>query len=83
MSRKKVRLIFIFLRALAGIILLDLSQGASNLLLEYDLSGPAVTGTALILGAAGILLILSAFLGYRKIKKEDAEALEQGSDTGK
>ena len=70
MNREKLVLISVFIRIILGILLLDLSQGATNLSLEEGLSKSSVTGTAIFLGAAGILMLATAIYSFSKIKKK-------------
>ena len=60
MNREKLVLISVFIRIILGILLLDMSQGATNLALMDGLSQSSVTGVAIMLGLTGILMLVTA-----------------------
>ena len=70
MNREKLVLISVFIRIILGILLLDLSQGATNLTLMDGLPKSSVTGAAIFFGAAGILMLVTAIYSFSKIKKK-------------
>lgn len=70
MNREKLVLISVFIRIILGILLLDMSQGATNLALMDDLSQSSVTGVAIMLGLTGILMLVTAIYSFSKIRKK-------------
>ena len=69
MNREKLVLISVFIRIILGILLLDMSQGATNLALMDGLSQSSVTGVAILLGVTGILMLVTAIYSFSKIRK--------------
>ena len=70
MNREKLVLISVFIRIILGILLLDMSQGATNLALMDGLSQSSVTGVAIMLGLTGILMLVTAIYSFSKIQKK-------------
>ena len=70
MNREKLVLISVFIRIILGILLLDMSQGATNLALKDGLSQSSVTGVAIMLGLTGILMLATAIYSFSKIRKK-------------
>ena len=70
MNREKLVLISVFIRIILGILLLDMSQGATNLALMDGLSQSSVTGVAIMLGLTGILMLVTAIYSVSKIRKK-------------
>lgn len=70
MNREKLVLISVFIRIILGILLLDMSQGATNLALMDGLSHSSVTGVAIMLGLTGILMLVTAIYSFSKIRKK-------------
>lgn len=70
MNREKLVLISVFIRIILGILLLDMSQGATNLALMDGLSQSSVTGVAILLGVTGILMLVTAIYSFSKIRKK-------------
>ncbi|MBR3007429.1 MAG: hypothetical protein IKH70_02355 [Stomatobaculum sp.] len=70
MNREKLVLISVFIRIILGILLLDMSQGATNLALMDGLSQSSVTGVAIMLGLTGILMLVTAIYSFSKIRKK-------------
>ena len=70
MNREKLVLISVFIRIILGILLLDMSQGATNLTLMDGLSQSSVTGVAILLGVTGILMLVTAIYSFSKIRKK-------------
>lgn len=70
MNREKLVLISVFIRIILGILLLDMSQGATNLALMDGLSQSFVTGVAIMLGLTGILMLVTAIYSFSKIRKK-------------
>ena len=70
MNREKLVLISVFIRIILGILLLDMSQGATNLALMDGLSQSSVTGVAIMLGLTGILMLATAIYSFSKIRKK-------------
>ena len=70
MNREKLVLISVFIRIILGILLLDMSQGATNLALMDGLSQSSVTGVAIMLGLTGILMLVAAIYSFSKIRKK-------------
>ena len=70
MNREKLVLITVFIRIILGILLLDMSQGATNLALMDGLSQSSVTGVAILLGVTGILMLVTAIYSFSKIRKK-------------
>ncbi len=70
MNREKLVLISVFIRIILGILLLDMSQGATNLALIDGLSQSSVTGVAIMLGLTGILMLVTAIYSFSKIRKK-------------
>ncbi len=70
MNREKLVLISVFIRIILGILLLDMSQGATNLALMDGLSQSSVTGVAVLLGVTGILMLVTAIYSFSKIRKK-------------
>lgn len=70
MNREKMVLISVFIRIILGILLLDMSQGATNLALMDGLSQSSVTGVAIMLGLTGILMLVTAIYSFSKIRKK-------------
>ena len=70
MNREKLVLISVFIRIILGILLLDMSQGATNLALMDGLSQSSVTGVAILLGVTGILMLATAIYSFSKIRKK-------------
>ena len=70
MNREKLVLISVFIRIILGILLLDLSQGATNLTVTDGLTQSSVTHVAVLLGAAGILMLVTAIYSFSKIRKK-------------
>ena len=70
MNREKLVLITVFIRIILGILLLDMSQGATNLALMDGLSQSSVTGVAVLLGVTGILMLVTAIYSFSKIRKK-------------
>ena len=70
MNREKLVLISVLIRIILGILLLDMSQGATNLALMDGLSQSSVTGVAIMLGLTGILMLVTAIYSFSKIRKK-------------
>ena len=70
MNREKLVLISVFIRIILGILLLDMSQGATNLALMDGPSQSSVTGVAVLLGVTGILMLVTAIYSFSKIRKK-------------
>ena len=70
MNREKLVLISVFIRIILGILLLDMSQGATNLSQTDGISQSSVTGVAIILGLTGILMLATAIYSFSKIRKK-------------
>ena len=70
MNREKLVLISVFIRIILGILLLDMSQGATNLALMDGFSQSSVTGVAIMLGLTGILMLVTAIYSFSKIRKK-------------
>ena len=70
MNREKLVLISVFIRIILGILLLDMSQGATNLALMDGLSQSSVTGVAIMLGLTGILMLVTAIYSFSKNRKK-------------
>ena len=70
MNREKLVLISVFIRIILGILLLDMSQGATNLALMDGLSQSSVSGVAVLLGVTGILMLVTAIYSFSKIRKK-------------
>ena len=70
MNHEKLVLISVFIRIILGILLLDMSQGATNLALMDGLSQSSVTGVAILLGVTGILMLVTAIYSFSKIRKK-------------
>ena len=70
MNREKLVLISVFIRIILGILLLDMSQGATNLALMDGLSQSSVTGVAVLLGVTGVLMLVTAIYSFSKIRKK-------------
>ena len=70
MNREKLVLISVFIRIILGILLLDMSQGATNLALMDGLSQSSVTGVAVLLGVTGILMLVTAIYSFSKIRQK-------------
>ncbi len=70
MNREKLVLISVFIRIILGILLLDMSQGATNLALMDGLSQSSVTGVAIMLGLTAILMLVTAIYSFSKIRKK-------------